>query len=83
MPLYTSHCPQTTPHVIAALTQNQDNALAGMAETLPQLAKLLTKVLLKRPTAILCLTMASAAAPNTAIAGAFRCSMQAVPEEAC
>ena len=39
--------------------------LAGMAETLPQLAKLL-ETLLKWPIAMLCLTRSAAAAPNMA-----------------
>ena len=64
MPLYTNYCPRTTPHVVAVLTQHPDNALAGMAEPLPQLASLLKKLI--RPFAISCLIMTSAAPPNVA-----------------
>ena len=72
MPLYTGHCPRTTPHVIAVLTQHLDNALAGMAETVPQLAKLLT-MLLKQPSAVSCVNIASAPCPN--VANCWSCQM--------
>ena len=54
------------------LAQHTDNALAGTAETVPQLAKLLT-MLLKRPLAVSYVNIASAPGPN--MANCWSCQM--------